>query len=290
MEQAPKARRPRGIDARALASVYPVMFEFLFGRRRPPSGPPVPTTVHLTHAKSGSTWLDRIFRDAFGERVGPRGSLGAEAAGVPLERYVFPQGLIHPAQFMSRADFLLHPELQESRRFVQIRDLRDMLVSLYFSLLKSHVPTGEVPKYRAHLANVSAEEGILYCIRHLGAKTAEIQLSWIDSGEYVLRYEDLIRDDVALVTDLFIARLGLPIEPERVEKIVLANRFEARFGRPLGSEDSASHGRQGAPGNWRKHFTRPVAEEFQAKYGHVLLATGYEKDSSWAAMPDRAGA
>ena len=57
--------------------------------------------------------------------------------------------------------------------------------------------------------------------------------------------------------------------------------FESRFRRKLGEEDAASHGRQGAPGNWRKHFTPTLATEFAVAFGDVLIATGYERDASW---------
>ena len=89
--------------------------------------PRIETTVHITHVKAGSTWIDRILRQAFPTLTTPRGRIAADQAGVPLDQYVFPSGKIIPALFINRRQFLAHPELSQSRRFVMIRDLRDTL-------------------------------------------------------------------------------------------------------------------------------------------------------------------
>jgi hypothetical protein len=97
----------------------------------------------------------------------------------------------------------------------------------------------------------------------------------------VLRYEDLIARDLELLQDLLIDRLALPITPAALEKAVVANRFETVFKRKLGEEDASSHGRKGAPGDWRNHFTPALAREFHELYGDLLAATGYEADGTW---------
>ena len=237
--------------------------------------------MHLTHPKAGSTWLDRIFRKSFGSLVEPRGNLGAKAAGVDLKDYVYPTGRIHPALFLSCEQFLRHQELADSRRFVVIRDLRDTIISLYFSVRYSHPPLERIVAAREQVRHMEQNEALLHYIRDNTSGIASLQRSWVGSGEHLLHYEDLLKDDVALLTDLFIQRCGLPITPSRLKRIILLNRFEARFGRKLGTEDIHSHGRQGAPGNWRKYFTRQMAEEFQERYGEVLVATGYERDETW---------
>jgi lipopolysaccharide transport system ATP-binding protein len=63
--------------------------------------------------------------------------------------------------------------------------------------------------------------------------------------------------------------------------VVLANRFEARSGRRRGEEDVASHERKGVAGDWKNHFTDKVAKAFKDRFGELLVATGYEKDSRW---------
>ena len=113
------------------------------------------------------------------------------------------------------------------------------------------------------------------------ARMAAIQRSWFGSGEIVLRYEDLLADDVSLFTDLLITKLGLPVSAEKVKRAVVANRFEKIYKRKLGEEDTGSHGRKGTPGDWRNHFTAQLAARFQEMYGDVLPAGGYEADADW---------
>jgi len=63
---------------------------------------------------------------------------------------------------------------------------------------------------------------------------------------------------------------------------VLANRFEAQTGgRPRGVEDVTAHQRKGVAGDWRNHFTDRIKRAFKARYGGLLVATGYEKDLDW---------
>src|SRR6187397_986697 len=101
--------------------------------RRIVGDPAVPTLLHITHAKAGSTWIVHLLERLFGRRCAPRGKGVAEATGGDLSRHVFEPGRVYRGMFMRREDVLAHPELADARRFVIIRDLRDTLVSLYFS-------------------------------------------------------------------------------------------------------------------------------------------------------------
>jgi hypothetical protein len=101
----------------------------------------------------------------------------------------------------------------------------------------------------------------------------------------VLRYEDLIRDDVAAFTDLFREKLDLPVSERAVRRAVEASRFESVFKRKLGEVDEKSHGRQGLPGDWRNHFSPRVCRAFHERTGELLAVAGYEKDSKWIDEP-----
>ena len=110
---------------------------------------------------------------------------------------------------------------------------------------------------------------------------AKIQRSWIESSDIVLRYEDLIANDVPLFTDLFIKRLGLPVTPDAVERAVVSQRFESVFSRKLGETDTSSHGRTGLPGDWKNYLTRDLAGKFHGLYGDLLIQAGYETAPGW---------
>jgi Sulfotransferase domain len=245
-----------------------MLFDFL-------KGPELPITLHITHAKAGSTWVDAILRTLFGKRVLPRG-YAMPVFGSGKER-VF-------SVFMSRDEFLARPELSDSKRFIILRDLRDTLISRYFSIRETHKPdpSGKIEAQRAELRAMSVEDGLARVMEDAGmAATAKIQRSWYGSGEILLRYEDLLADDVALFTKLFVEQLGLPLTADKVERAVVENRFEKKYKRKLGEEDAGSHGRKGTPGDWRNHFTPRLAQRFQELYGDVLPAGGYETDAGW---------
>lgn len=235
----------------------------------------VPLTLHISHAKAGSSWVFAILQTLFGKRVHPRTYTRPDFASA--KERIF-------SVFMAREDFTSHPELSASKRFIVLRDLRDTLISRYFSQRETHKndPSGKIEAMRAELRAMRVEDGLARVMEDAGmANTARIQRSWFGSGEIVLRYEDLISNDVALFTELFVKQLGLPVSADKVERAVVANRFEKIYKRKLGEEDAASHGRKGTPGDWKNHFTPRLAERFQELYGDVLPAGGYEADAGW---------
>jgi lipopolysaccharide transport system ATP-binding protein len=260
---------------------------------------PIPTVMHITHIKAGSTWVDRILRELFGPRVlarfgaerfegpatgGERRDGGGEISYLEMFRALPDRpGHVYPGLFITREEFLARPEFSDAKRFVVIRDLRDTLVSHYFSMKAAHVEDkhGRVRAARERLQSCSKEDGLLFLFDRDLARLVEIQRSWLGSGEIVLRYEQLIADDVASFDRLFREQLGIGVSPERVGAAVEKCRFEKMFGRKLGEVDKTAHARQGLPGDWRNHFTARVAREFLARTGGLLVAAGYERDEGW---------
>jgi lipopolysaccharide transport system ATP-binding protein len=241
----------------------------------------IPSTVHVTHAKAGSTWLDGIWRQLLGAHVAPRGKLVARDVNGDLARHLFAPDRFYSAMFMTRDELDRHAEVRDAARFVVIRDLRDTLVSLYFSWKTSHPPNVGIAKERARLNAIPQEEGLLYLVRERLTRIAEIQTSWMESDAAILRYEDLLSRDEEFLSQLLLGELKIALAPKRIRKAVAAHRFEARFKRPLGVEDVNSHGRQGASGNWKRHFSSKVAEAFAERFGSVLRKTGYAIDDDW---------
>jgi lipopolysaccharide transport system ATP-binding protein len=244
------------------------------------------TLIHLTHAKAGSSWIYRILRELFPERIAPRGRKVAEATGGDLSRHVFEPHRIYAAMFMRADEFDAHPELSDALRFVVIRDLRDTLVSLYFSVKVSHPldAEGKRQRERETLVTLSTEDGLLHMIDTQLAGAAELQRSWLGRDELFYRYEDLLLRDYTLLRELLIERFRLPITEKALRAALGKYSFESQYGRKLGQEDASSHGRQGAPGNWHKHFTPRVVEAFAERFGQVLIDTGYERNLDWAKL------
>ena len=236
-------------------------------RRFTGSGP-VPTLLHLTHAKAGSTWITVILHELFGDSVAPRGTRVAEASGGDLSQHVFATGQVYPSMFMTRAEVLAHTELDGSKRFVVIRDLRDTLAALYFSMKLSD-SSSDAP-FEIILPE-NDEAGLLKMLDARIERIAAIQSSWLKQGEIVLHYEELKEKEFDLLRDAFINRLGLPVSESALARAIRTAPSER--GRRTGAID------------WRNHFTPKVRERFAEKFGQVLIDAGYEKDFAWVHEP-----
>ena len=240
--------------------------------RRFSGSAPMPTLLHLTHAKAGSTWITIVLRELFAEHVAPRGTRIAEASGGNLDQHVFEGGRVYPSMFMTREEVLAHPELNGCKRFVVIRDLRDTLAGLYFSLKMSvHSEDDGARESQDSTLSDDEEAGLLQTLDSRIPRIAAIQTSWLNQGEIVLRYEDLMENSFELLRDAFIRRLALPVTESALDRVI-RNAPEERGRRTGGIE-------------WRNHFTPKVRERFAEKFGQMLIDAGYEKDRAWASEP-----
>ena len=115
------------------------------------------------------------------------------------------------------------------------------------------------------------EAGLLQTLDSRIPRIAAIQTSWLNQGEIVLRYEDLMENSFELLRDAFIRRLALPVTESALSRVI-RNAPEERGRRTGGIE-------------WRNHFTPKVRERFAEKFGQTLIDAGYEKDLAWAREP-----
>ena len=190
-------------------------------------------------------------------------------------------GRVYTTCYLTRPQFHSVPLPEPWHRFVVVRDLRDTLVSLYFSVRYSHAPDPGVDQVRAHL-EAPAEEGMLYLLDRKLPYCAAIQQTWLEAGEPLIRFEDLLERDLEILEPLLTRTCPLGLPAEQVREAVLACRFEALTGgRRRGEEDTRSHERKGVAGDWRSHFTDRLARQFKARFGELLVATGYERDHHW---------
>ncbi len=239
---------------------------------------PGPTVFHVTHWKAGSQWIYAILRDCFPDRI-----VEPRLGNVQVLHYALQRGFVYPTVYLSKTEFDTLALPAGSKWFVVIRDLRDTLVSAYFSFKISHPVLGsDFAALRQKLWDLEQEDGFIYLMDSFLRDCAAIQLSWLEAGEPLFRYEDILERDVELLTEVLIERCGLDVSPQRLREAVLANRFEAQTGgRPRGAEDVTAHQRKAMAGDWRNHFTDRIKRAFKARYGGLLVATGYEKDLDW---------
>lgn len=231
---------------------------------------------HITHWKAGSMWVHGVFKHLAKDRL-----VKVKGDQPDLLREALRPGGVYSPVYISKPKFIdLVGDLPHKRFFV-IRDLRDTLVSWYFSLRFSH-PTGAfafVADQRHQLESVQTEEGLIGLIQGRLSHMAGIQKSWLDD-ELIIRYEDMLADEQA-VFERICRHVGFNTPDEVRQRVVAFNNFENCTGRKPGEEDQASHRRKGVVGDWRNHFSDRVKDVFKEQFGEHMIATGYEKNLDW---------
>lgn len=244
---------------------------------RPTSSPP-PTVIHVTHWKAGSQWVYKILRECWPDRI-----VHPKVDNVQFLREPIQAGKIYPTVYVTWEEYESVSLPENSHRFVVVRDLRDTLISAYFSIKISHpVVDPRIERWRAALHARSLEDGLLYLMEEWLPLCARIQASWVRRGEPLFKYEHLLYHDVEILERVLIDTCRLDIPRERLREVVRRNRFEnLTRGRKPGEEDVTAHERKGIAGDWKNYFTPRLKERFKTKYGSLLIATGYESDMEW---------
>lgn len=240
--------------------------------------------LHITHWKAGSQWIRQVLEQLFAPRIVAPEPQEAQFLDRPLNT-----AAVYPTVYVSKWQFDSVPQADAMRRFVVIRDLRDTLVSMYFSFRGVHaVHTHRQATVRAALLSLPPESGLVYLTETVLEYCALIQRSWLDSGERLYRYEDLIQADVDTFRSMIVESGGQPVPDDKIHAVVESRRFERVTGRARGVEDVGSHDRKGVAGDWKNHFSRRVRESFGRRYGDLVVQTGYEKDPDWWKSPPAA--
>jgi lipopolysaccharide transport system ATP-binding protein len=269
----------------------------------------LPTIFHITHWKSGSQWVAGILRDVAQDRIIPPSDTMDQILLAPIvPGAIYPTIYLPYPRFMkifkpsvdvdiptfrrSNADPLevqnwynFNIQRKPIKKVMVIRDPRDTLVSLYYSLKISHpLINDHVSSTRRTLADMELEDGLLYVLENRFRNIANIQNSWMPPcarGEaLLLRYEDMIADERGEFVKL-IEYCEINVPAKKLARIIDNNSFVRRAGRKPGQEDISSHYRKGISGDWKNVFTDHLKAEFKQRYGRVLIATGYEKDFTW---------
>lgn len=237
-----------------------------------------PSTVfHLTHWKAGSQWVRGVLASAQPDRfVEP--TINASHF---LKDPIVPGGIYSPL-YVDPNFFNLKvgPGVPHHKFFV-MRDLRDAIVSWYFSAKISHSP--DVPDLvgiRAELNSMGFEDGMAHLISERLNDYVAITMGWLREGVRVFRYEDLLADEQETFRLIF-EHCGIDVPDERRRQIVAEYSFERLSGRKRGQEDRNAHQRKGVAGDWRNRFSERLKDLFKAKWGAVLIKAGYEQDHDW---------
>jgi hypothetical protein len=236
-----------------------------------------PTVFHLTQYKAGSQWIYQILKRCAPDRVVTPKIFATHATKDPILAQH-----IYPTVYLTKEEFEQIKKPTDTTFFIVLRDLRDITVSLYFSLKISHPVIGDVAEKRLELCNRDLESGLIWVIENETHWSADIGLSWAKSGERWIRYEDLLARDIKLLEEALLYRCRLPVKDQVLRQAILRYRFEQESGgRRRGEEDIHSHVRKGVPGEWRKYFSASIKAAFKERFGEVLITCGYEKSKDW---------
>ena len=240
--------------------------------------------------KSGTTWMERMLSSYPGYRemmipeavdyeVEHRGSHDFE---LPTDLFDRLENVLAVLKLHVHGSPHNARVLRDARvpYLIMYRDLRDVAVSHVFYVQRTPWHP-EHPDYNG----LSIEEGL----RHFGQTLLPEFVDWIRSWHanrnpersLVVRYEDLLNDTVATFSN--VARLfGLPDDPDMIESIVEAHRFEnLSGGRDRGEGSGDSFFRKGVSGDWQNHFTPELKTLYKEEAGEALIDFGYESNLDW---------
>jgi lipopolysaccharide transport system ATP-binding protein len=161
------------------------------------------------------------------------------------------------------------------RTFVVVRDPRDTLVSWYYSLRYSHGDDWKtVPEVRRILEEANSEDGMAILLRGELYDAVNIQMTWLEAGARMFRYEDLLRDELAGFREI-LKFCEIEVGEERLREIVAKHSFERRSGRKRGDADPKAVMRKGEAGDWRNHFSGRFERMFRTLFGEATVRMGY---------------
>lgn len=229
---------------------------------------PQQSLFHVTHAKGGSSWIYSILKKLYKKNVLPR-------VGRDFQSLEQKENGIYSALFLDYDEFCQIEFSKGAPCFFVMRDIRDTLVSLYFSHRYSHVENEKVVKARNNMKDMTDEEGMLYIFENNWEQFARIQLSWVRSGQPVFRYEDLFLSEGRMLEEI-LDSINFDVPKKPLRAAIEANAFEAKFKRKPNEVDIYSHGRTGLPGDWKNHLTDNLGAFIEKKLAPVIQETGYE--------------
>ncbi len=207
----------------------------------------------------------------------------------------------------------LSPELEDDyqhlpqlRKIINIRDLRDVAVSIVAQIKKypwpgmnaeQHKQFLELPfdeqllfvinyDYDVHEVAATAPNSLQVSLRQVAEQTVRLSR---DPRNLVCRYENLVGSmgggsEEAQLTELerIASFLELEIPSTQLAEIaaqLYGNEFDP-FGKG-GFQNFHSTFKQGKIGLWRELFTEEHKRAFKKKIGNCLIALNYESDDNW---------
>ena len=254
----------------------PIQGNHLMGISSRPSVQPNPTIFHITHYKAGSQWVYAVMAAVAPKRIIQPQPGVKHVFAQPIE-----QGRIYPTVYLKRDVFDTLQIPGTYRRFIIIRDLRDTLISLYFSHRYSHGKTSDaIISSREMLNALTVRDGLMWLMDNRLKVSADILESWLGTNDLLIKYEQLLEDEYGMF-ERIINYCGIDISKDRLVQAVKSASFENITHRDKGEENVHAHQRKAIAGDWRNYFDEELKIKFKQKYGDLLIAAEYEKGHNW---------
>jgi len=238
-----------------------------------------PSAFVFAYAKSGSTLLDRMIR----QYCGAKGLASFSLYGEAFQKGVRPQE-INPDALKCFADsgviytgFRNYPglfdlPLDNKKLILLVRDPRDMLVSLFFSMVKSHPELrdsgGRWSKEIEEIENKGLIDFVLeraFSYRMYHRRYQEV----LKGREHkVYRYEDVIYNKREWLIDI-LTYLEIEVDESLVDAVVAKNDIIPK------AEDDNQHIRQVHPGNYKKKLDPKTILRLNRRLQEFLQAHDY---------------
>lgn len=199
-----------------------------------------------------------------------------------------------------------YAELPKLKKIINIRDLRDVAVSIVNQIKKTPWP-GMSKEQREEFLSWSFDEQLLFAINFdydvkevtsVAPNSLQVSLSKIaqqagcyakDPGNLVCRYEDLVGpmgggSEEAQVEEVRKIASFLELSFTREQLYEIASQLYGDEINPFGKKgfsnfQSTFH--QGQIGSWKRVFKQVHKNAFKEKLGEALIDLGYETDLCW---------
>jgi len=227
--------------------------------------------------KSGSTLLDNLISE-YCSIVGiPFFSIFNSAfdIGIPTREIQKDTLVCFSDEGMMYLGFRHYPvfdlDLGGSQVVLLTRDPRDMLVSMYYSIVKSHVLPKENSKFlkiRQAAEQMNIDEFVLEKVTGYVNTFQKYQQKLQADNLITYRYEDVIYEKQDWLRDM-VEKLGLPLDKKIIKKVV------AKFDIFPKQEDEYEHIRQVHPGNYKLKLRAQTIEVLNTKLKEFLNHYNY---------------
>lgn len=252
----------------------------------PPGRSSATTSVFLLGLpKAGSTLLNRLMRPITGSaglswfavQEVLRG-LGVKPVDFPavINDLYAPQGYAFGG-YRSLPGALSVPDFASGRAVLLVRDPRDMLTSLYYSIAVSHAPPGsavgkdmqkEFDRRREETVRSSIDSFVIENMATTLGQFGQIKRKLQGISHKVYRYEDVIFSKQTWVADM-LEYLKIDVPAEVVARVVAENDV-----RPA-EENAGQHIRRVAPGDHQAKLLPETIERLNEGFATVFREFNY---------------